>query len=36
MDAVAAARIGFLVDTARDPDHPYSEDMLPAPIHVRR
>jgi ABC-type branched-subunit amino acid transport system substrate-binding protein len=29
MDAVAAARIGFLVDTARDPDHPYSEDMLP-------
>jgi ABC-type branched-subunit amino acid transport system substrate-binding protein len=29
MDAVAAARIGFLVDTARDPDNPYSEDMLP-------
>jgi ABC-type branched-subunit amino acid transport system substrate-binding protein len=29
MDAVAPARIGFLVDTARDPDNPYSEDMLP-------
>ena len=29
MDTIAPARIGLLVDTARDPDNPYSEDMLP-------
>ena len=29
MTDVTPARIGFLVDTARDPQHPYSEDMLP-------
>jgi branched-chain amino acid transport system substrate-binding protein len=29
MNAIAPARIGFLVDTARDPENPYSEDMLP-------
>ena len=29
MNTIAPARIGFLVDTARDPEHPYSEEMLP-------
>jgi ABC-type branched-subunit amino acid transport system substrate-binding protein len=29
MNEISPARIGFLVDTARDPDHPYSPDMLP-------
>ncbi len=29
MDEISPARIGFLVDTARDPEHPYTPDMLP-------
>jgi branched-chain amino acid transport system substrate-binding protein len=29
MNTIAPARIGFLVDTARDPERPYSEEMLP-------
>jgi branched-chain amino acid transport system substrate-binding protein len=29
MRDISPARIGFLVDTARDPEHPYSPDMLP-------
>jgi branched-chain amino acid transport system substrate-binding protein len=29
MNEISPARIGFLVDTARDPEHPYTEDMLP-------
>ena len=29
MNDIGPARIGFLVDTFRDPEHPYSEDMLP-------
>jgi ABC-type branched-subunit amino acid transport system substrate-binding protein len=29
MSGIEPARIGFLVDTFRDPDHPYSEDMFP-------
>jgi len=29
MSEIAPARIGFLVDTFRDREHPYSEDMLP-------
>ena len=28
MSTITPARIGFLVDTFRDPEHPYSEDML--------
>ncbi len=29
MNEISPARIGFLVDTARDPEHPYTPDMLP-------
>ena len=29
MNEISPARIGFLVDTARDPEQPYTPDMLP-------
>ena len=29
MSGIEPARIGLLVDTFRDPEHPYSEDMIP-------
>jgi branched-chain amino acid transport system substrate-binding protein len=29
MNEISPARIGFLVDTARDPEYPYTPDVLP-------